>query len=38
MKKKTDKCYLIYDEDGYLICSHNHKAGEECLMNREEEK
>lgn len=27
----TEKCYLEYDEDGYLVCSYNHKIGETCL-------
>jgi len=31
-KNTTDNCYLEYDERGYLICSYNHKAGEDCLM------
>ena len=32
----TEKCYLAYDDTpGYLVCFYNHKAGEECLMNRE---
>ena len=31
----TDKCYLEYVE-GYLTCTYNHKAGEECLMDQEE--
>jgi len=30
-EKSTDKCYLEYVE-GYLECTYNHKAGEECLM------
>lgn len=34
-KHSTDNCYLMYDEDGYLVCDYNHKLGEECLMNRE---
>ena len=29
---ETDKCYLEYDEDGYLTCSYCHKAGAKCLM------
>lgn len=31
-KHSTDNCYLEYDEDGYLVCSYNHKIGEDCLM------
>lgn len=30
---ETDKCYLEYDEDGYLTCSYCHKVGAKCLMN-----
>ncbi len=33
---ETDKCYLMYDEDGYLVCSYNHTLGAECLLNKEE--
>lgn len=33
---ETEKCYLEYDEDGYLTCSYCHKAGAICLMNKEE--
>lgn len=33
-KHSTDKCYLEYDEEGYLTCTYNHKIGEECLMHR----
>lgn len=29
---ETEKCWLDYDEDGYLTCTYNHKAGAECLM------
>jgi hypothetical protein len=30
----TDKCYLEYDDaPGILVCSYNHKEGEECLMH-----
>lgn len=36
-KQTTDDCYLEYDEDGYLYCSFNHKAGDECLMDTKEE-
>jgi len=32
-QKSTEKCYLEYVE-GYLTCTHNHEAGEECLMNK----
>ncbi len=34
-KDTTDDCYLEYDEDGYLTCSFNHKAGDDCLMDKE---
>ncbi len=34
MPQTTDNCYLEYDEDGYLVCSYNHKMGEECLMKK----
>ena len=30
-KDPTDNCYLVYNEDGYLDCLYNHKAGEDCL-------
>ena len=32
--KEIEKCFLTY-VDGYLTCSYNHKAGEDCLMNKE---
>lgn len=32
LKKNIDNCYLAYVE-GYLTCTYNHKAGEECLMH-----
>ena len=32
---ETNKCYLEYDEDGYLACSYCHKVGAICLMNYE---
>ena len=35
--EQTDKCYLTYtdelDGNNYLVCSYNHKIGEECLMD-----
>lgn len=37
-KHSTDNCYLEYDEDGYLICSYNHKIGEECLIQQDNKK
>lgn len=32
----TDNCYLEWgEEDGrYLVCTYNHKDGEECLANK----
>lgn len=33
-KISVDKCYLIYDEDGNLVCAFNHKMGEECLAHK----
>jgi hypothetical protein len=37
----TDKCYLTYSDEleggGYLTCTYNHKVGEECLMDKENE-
>jgi hypothetical protein len=33
----TENCYLEY-VDGYLTCTFNHKAGDECLMNYREMK
>ena len=37
MNKETsiDNCYLEY-VDGYLTCTFNHKAGEKCLVDKEE--
>lgn len=32
-KDTTENCYLVYDEQGYLTCDFNHKAGEKCLMD-----
>ena len=32
---ETDKCYLEYDEDGYLTCSYNHTIGAKCLINKD---
>lgn len=41
-KHSTDNCYLTYSDElqggGYLICTYNHKAGEECLLNMDDEK
>ena len=34
----TDKCYLVYDEDGYLTCMACHNRGEECLLNTKKEE
>ena len=35
-KDGTENCYLTYSDEleggGYLTCTYNHKAGEECLM------
>lgn len=31
---ETEKCYLEYDDDGYLTCTYDHTAGADCLMNR----
>lgn len=31
-ENQTEKCHLEFDEKGYLTCSYNHKAGEDCLM------
>lgn len=36
MAESTENCYLIYDEDGYLVCDYNHKIGEECLIDEAE--
>ena len=42
-KHSIDNCYLTYGDSasdeaygGYLMCSYNHKAGEECLMDNHE--
>jgi len=32
-KESIEKCYLIYDEDGYLACNYNHSIGEECVLD-----
>lgn len=37
IKDTTEDCYLAYDEDGYLTCTFNHKAGDECLMNMKQD-
>lgn len=29
---ETEKCYLIYNENGYLDCNYNHKSGAWCLL------
>jgi len=33
----TDDCYLEY-VDGHLTCTFNHKAGDKCLMDKDEEE
>jgi len=33
---ETDKCYLAYDEYGYLTCNYDHKAGAICLIEKNE--
>lgn len=41
-KNSTDNCYLTYSDEleggGYLICTYNHKVGEECLMHQQDEE
>lgn len=41
MPDPTDNCHLVYSDEleggGYLTCTYNHKAGERCLMDKEEE-
>jgi len=36
IQEKDSNCYLVWaEEDGrYLVCTYNHKDGEECLANR----
>ena len=38
MKQDYKECYLVYNEDGYLICLKNHKLGEECLLRENDEE